>query len=922
MNKPSARNFSEGIAVPVFTTRRIFASLLHVGWALPTIPRKLAGNPHSAKRLTGPAELVGNARPTKPKTIAPVGWAYSPTIPVEMRRSFSLRLTPAGIVVFIALFVAVAATDSARAADVSQLKAEATVAYQQGDYAKSATAWQQMVKEAAANKDVAAQADAQLGLGAAYQMHGDYLFAARALNSAAELLATPNDAGRKIEWLNGCGTLCTLNPSMACFLGTAGDHADHTHCGQLVAEPRGPQSYFAEAMQLAESSGDLRLQASVHTNLGNYLAESKKFKEAIAQHAASADLAEKLNDKLLLINAQGNAAAAAAAGAKYSDTAAIAAADSTHFTERQQAKQLRADAVDLRQQCAAWTAKMLAGIDGVTDSRAKVYQLITAGLNDQQLAVSDPALAADSSKRAAESFTQAMQSAQSAGDSGGLSYASGYLGQVYESQPAEYDQAMALTRRAVFAAQQAGSTDSLYLWQWQTGRLLREHGDNDAAIAAYGRAAYTVKNIRNDIALGNGNQRSRATFRDRLGPLYYQMADLLLRRAKKLSRSGDPADALAAAESLKQARDTVELLKGAELEDYLQDECVQLYNPNQQIASVGKGVAVIYFIPLDDRIELLVSFGNTLEQFEVPIAEAKLTEQVNIFREKLVFYGTDEYKSSGGQLYDWLIRPLEGELAKHQIDTLVFVPDGALRTIPMAALYDGHAHLLEKYAVAVSPGLTLMDPSEIHRGNVKLLLVGLSEARENFAALPNVPFELRSVHDIFGDSKQLLDKQFILKSVQSEVGGQPYNIVHIASHATFGSDAKKTYLLTYDDHLTLDGLEQLIRPKQFGGADSRPVELLVLSACQTAAGDDRAALGLGGIAVKSGARSALATLWNVNDESSSLVIPEFYRQLHDHPDISKAQAMRAAQMSLMKNPNPALRHPSLWAPYLIIGNWL
>lgn len=869
----------------------------YVGWALPTIPA---------------IEEVGSAHPAKLRD-------NSGCLTRCARRSRAYGVMSAAFIV--ALLIA-SFNHAARAADVSQLQAEATISYQQGDYAASADAWQKAAAESVQSKDGPAETDAQLGLAAAYQMHGDYLFAARALNRAGELIAKPDDTVRKIEWLNSCGTLCTLDPGMACYLGAAGEHADHTHCGQLIVEPRGPQSYFDEALKLADAAGDLRLQASVHTNFGNFLAETHQFKEAIGEHAACVALAEKLGDRSLAANAQGNAASAAAAGAKFFDVSALAAADSTHFIERQHAKQMRADADDLQNQSAAWTAKMIASIAAVRDSRAKVYQLITAGLNDQLLAGADPAMAAASAQRAAQSFRQAMQSAQTAGDVEGLSYACGYLGQVEESQPGQYDQAMALTRRAVFTAQQAGSNDSLYLWQWQTGRLLRAHGDNDAAIAAYARAAYTVKNIRNDIALGNGNQRSRATFRDRLGPLYYQMADLLLRRAKKLGQSPDPADAVKAAASLNEARDTVELLKSAELEDYLQDECVQLYNPHRQIASVGKGVAVVYFIPLEDRTELLVSFGSSLEQFEVPITETQLADQVNTFREKLVYYGTDDYKVSGAQLYDWLIRPIEGELAKHQIDTLVFVPDGALRTIPMSALYDGSRHLIEKYAVAVSPGLTLMDPSEIHRGNIKLLLVGLSEARENFPALPNVPFELRSVHDVFGDSKELLDKQFVLKTVQSEVGGQPYNIVHIASHATFGSDAKKTYLLTYDDHLTLDGLEQLIRPKQFGNADDRPVELLVLSACQTAAGDDRAALGLAGVAVKSGARSALATLWNVNDESSSLVIPEFYRQLHDHPDISKAQALRAAQLSLMRSASPALHHPSLWAPYLIIGNWL
>ena len=556
---------------------------------------------------------------------------------------------------------------------------------------------------------------------------------------------------------------------------------------------------------------------------------------------------------------------------------------------------------------------------GLPDSREKVYHLITAGLTEEDLAIE---AAGASTTVAEDSFQRAIKSAEAIGDLEGLSYACGYLGKAYEAKKERYADAMALTRRAVFTAQQASSTDSLYLWQWQTARLLNANGQAPQAIDAYRRAAYTLKNIRNDIALGNGNQRSRATFRERLGPLYYQMADLLLRRARALRETKTASDAVLASQALAEARDTVELLKGAELEDYLQDECVQLYNPHQQIATVGKGVAVIYFIPLADRTELVVNFGASLEQFEVPVPEKELAAQVTAFREKLVYYATDEYKESGGRLYDWLIRPLESELAAHKIDTLVFVPDGVLRTVPISALYDGRSHLIEKYAVAVTPGLTLMDATNLRRSAVKLLLVGLSEARENFAALPNVPRELQSVQAVFGDSKELLDKQFVLRSVQSELGGQPYTVVHIASHATFGADAKKTYLLTYDDHLTLDGLEQLIRPKQFAGGDDRPVELLVLSACETAAGDDRAALGLAGVAVKSGARSALATLWNVNDESSSLLISEFYRQLHDHPELSKAQAMRAAQLSLMHATDPAFHHPSLWAPYLIIGNWL
>jgi CHAT domain-containing protein len=163
-----------------------------------------------------------------------------------------------------------------------------------------------------------------------------------------------------------------------------------------------------------------------------------------------------------------------------------------------------------------------------------------------------------------------------------------------------------------------------------------------------------------------------------------------------------------------------------------------------------------------------------------------------------------------------------------------------------------------------------------------------------------------------------MNQQFVNANVQKEFSQENnYTIVHIASHGHFDSDAKKTFVLTFDSKLTLDELEQLIRPSQLR---DKPVELLTLSACQTAAGDDRAALGLAGVAIKAGARSAFATLWFVSDQSSASLVSDFYTQLRDHPDTSKAKALQAAQVKLMSDKRYA--HPCYWAPYLIIGNWL
>lgn len=197
-----------------------------------------------------------------------------------------------------------------------------------------------------------------------------------------------------------------------------------------------------------------------------------------------------------------------------------------------------------------------------------------------------------------------------------------------------------------------------------------------------------------------------------------------------------------------------------------------------------------------------------------------------------------------------------------------------------------------------------------------MLLSGISEAVQGFPPLTFVPGELRSIELLY-PSETLLNEGFTLKQLERKVTDEQYSILHVASHGSFDRDARKTFLLTYDRKLTLNGLESLIRPSQYRG---RPVELLVLSACETAAGDDRAALGLAGVAVKAGARSALATLWFVNDQSTSELITEFYGQLRRSPSSSKARCLQLAQIKLLSDRRYS--HPCYWSPYLIIGNWL
>ncbi|KAB8320916.1 CHAT domain-containing protein [Tolypothrix campylonemoides VB511288] len=274
-------------------------------------------------------------------------------------------------------------------------------------------------------------------------------------------------------------------------------------------------------------------------------------------------------------------------------------------------------------------------------------------------------------------------------------------------------------------------------------------------------------------------------------------------------------------------------------------------------------------------------------------------------------------QSLSGRVYDWLIRPAEADLAKSQVKTLVFVLDGALRNIPMASLYDAKQYLVENYAIALSPGLQLFDPKPLPRKQLQALTAGLSEARLGFSALPNVERELKEIQSQVG-TKVLLNQQFTSQAIEKQMKSLPFKVVHLATHGQFSSNADKTFILSWDKQIKVNELSDFLRIRE----ENRPeaIELLVLSACETVNGDNRAALGLAGIAVCAGARSTLASLWNVDDESTAILMSQFYQELAKTPRLTKAEALRHAQLALLQN--PSYKRPMFWAPYVLVGNWL
>jgi CHAT domain-containing protein len=504
-------------------------------------------------------------------------------------------------------------------------------------------------------------------------------------------------------------------------------------------------------------------------------------------------------------------------------------------------------------------------------------------------------------------FESGRKIAERIKDSTALSYALGYMATLRQEQ-ARNAEALTLSRQAAFAAQQQGALGSLYRWQWLAGRLLRDEGKLDEAISAYRLAVGSLQEIRTQLALGC-KRGTCMSFKETVQPVYFELADLLLQRSARTA-DVDPVQS-----DLREARATMERLKAAEMEDYFQDECVTaLGSGSMDLDRLDSKTTAVYPILLADRVELIVSFPDAgLKQFTVPVERRQIEMAVSDFRRKIQDPSSRPLRQAK-MLYDWLVFPYDAALREKGINTLIFIPDGILRTIPLSALHDGHAYVAERYAIVTSPGLSLTDPHPLKRNAPRLLLSGITQSVQGFSPLPSVSHELDQLQGMY-KADVLKDEKFIAGQLEIDLQQSPYPIVHIASHGQFDSNSRKTFILAYDEKIGMDRLEKIMGVSNFR---KEPVELLTLSACETALGDDRAALGLAGIALKAGTRSALASLWFVDDRATTQLIVSFYRQLLKK-EVSKAEALRSAQLELINNAET--EHPAFWAPFLLIGNW-
>jgi len=800
------------------------------------------------------------------------------------------------------------------------------VLYTAGRFWQAITVWQQAIEAYQAQGDRIHHALSLSYLSLAYQELGQWQEAEQAITQSLTLVAnrlkpTPNHQRLLAQLLNTQASLYYAQGQMEAALetwkqaeqayqdagdqtGVFGSQINQAQVLQALGLYRRSQITLERVKTQLQTQPDSLLKAAGLRSLGvalQVVGNLEESKQVLLQSLAITQRFDAVADQSTTLFSLGNTAKGRQdfeeAIAYYQQAASIAISPLTQVEAQLNQLSLLIDTQN-------WTdvqilvSQVQAQLSSLPLSRAAVYAQVNFAESLMKMGSNTGAKA--QLQTIAQLLARAIQQAQQLNDQRAESYALGQLGHLY-MQTQQWLEAQRLTEKALSLAQGIQATEIAYRWQWQLSQILQYQGNMTGAIAANREAVHTLQSLRSDLVAINPDV--QFSFRETVEPIYRNLVELLLRN--------QPTP-----EQLQEARETIESLRLAELENFFREACWQVQR--QAIDQVDAKASVIYPIILPHHLAVIVSLpGKPLRYFKTDVTQTQIDSTIEQLLQALnPVWSTKERLRLSQQVYDWLIRPIEAELKENEIETLVFVLDGALRNLPMAALYDGEQYLIEKYNIALSLGLQLIEPRSLLPQHLNALTAGLTEARDGFPALPAVQLEVDNIANQI-PAKVLLNQTFTHQTLQEQIEATPFPVVHLATHGQFSSKADNTFLLTWNSRIKVKDLDQLLQVRQ--RQDTNPIELLVLSACQTATGDKRAALGLAGLAVRSGARSTLATLWSVNDESTAQLMVEFYRQL-TQSQVSKAQALRQAQLTLLGQSK--YQHPYYWAPFVLVGNWL
>jgi CHAT domain-containing protein len=687
----------------------------------------------------------------------------------------------------------------------------------------------------------------------AYQANSELL---RARNDLIEALAVARSS-------QNARAIARANGSLGGFLLFSGERS--------TALP-----HIEESLQLAREQRDNAAEAASLVNLGNYYAHPtvQLSDRAIKEYTEAIRLAERTG------------------------LYAIAA--------RAALNQVRAALIDRDQRnIVLGFRKALSLIEQISGQAERAPLLLAAA--ELRLELSDLPLPNDLATRGAgDLFTAAEGAARIARLPQTNAAALGGLAAITEAGGDDH-RALELTQAARRLANPQRDPDLAFQLALREARLQVRMGDRRGANSQYAEALKLASLISIDPGATDAADRARR-FRERVSPAFLEYAALLLDSARA------EADGAQQQMTLRTVRRTIEQLKTAELTNYFQDPCFAARGDRTRPPqSANAHTAVLYPIAFGDRLTILISIADVLSAESIQIPRADVVRTVNAFRSAAQHRRDD--RSIATRSYDLLLRPVLHRLNDAAIDTLVFVPDSELRLLPWAALFDGQGFVGERYAIAIVPGIELVDTAPVRRPPIRPLICGVTRPTMGFPSLPYISQEINNIRGLYG-GVLLQDEACRFDMVRQSLAQNEFSVLHIASHSQFATSNQDTFLLTFNEQISMNDLERLIKPSRFR---DQPMDLVVLSGCETAAGDDRAAIGFAGAALKAGARSALATLWNVDDAASADLVTSFYQNLGD-ADLTKAQALQRAQEHLRSRAET--RDPYYWAGFVIIGNWL
>ncbi|CAN1209164.1 hypothetical protein TUMEXPCC7403_03010 [Tumidithrix helvetica PCC 7403] len=542
--------------------------------------------------------------------------------------------------------------------------------------------------------------------------------------------------------------------------------------------------------------------------------------------------------------------------------------------------------------------------------------------------------------KAIQYYESSLKIAQEIGDRLGEGETLDFLGGIYQVR-GDYAKAIDYHKSGLDIARKIKNRDGERIALSNLGLTLQKQNQLDLSIVFYKQSVNVSESIRKDIrGLKKEEQQS---YLNTVAGNYRRLADLLVKQGRVM-----------------EALQILDLLKVQELEDFLKNikgndrtaQGVRLLEPERVVSGqltgvsfekipelnrnladriqqipqaeinkvpeylqkIPQGTVLLYPLILGDRLEIILFSPNTIPIHRtVPIKKADLEKLVEDFRSDIRDPTSLDIKNSSQKLYDLLIKPIEAELTQAKTDTVLYAPDGLLRYIPLAALYDGKQWLVEKYRTSnlIAYSLTDFDRKTKTIPHILAGAFGKGDPSSKQASLPATIAEVSEITKTFPNTVNLVEAQFSRAATEAQMSN--HNILHLATHAEFN-------LGNPDNSFIIFGNGDTVRLSEIVDWKMSNIDLIVLSACQTGVGklgDGVEILGFGYQVQRAGAKAAIASLWSVSDGGTQVLMQSFYEYVK-RLNFTKAEALRQAQISTIRSQK--FSHPFYWSAFILIGN--